>query len=232
MERGDTAAPYGIGQHPYLTVGTAAIDEALLTVPAETRLRTDAAGLPTGEEPVAGTPYDFRTPRAIGDLLLDTPFGALARDRARADDGASVPPVRGPRHGPVAGRGHGLRAGVHRGHPSGGPAAACGRHRADVLPAQRVRRRRRRGARTGRQPHPALGDHALGAVDEAAGSPGGVVPGIAVREQRVGFLGTPGAAGVGCTGTASPRIGSTTRQPPRRCPRGRRASGRRRVRRR
>lgn len=77
---GGTAAPYGVGQHPYLTVGTAAIDEALLTVPAEIRLRTDAAGLPVGEEPVAGTPYDFRTPRAIGDLRLDTPFGALARD--------------------------------------------------------------------------------------------------------------------------------------------------------
>ncbi|NUR24461.1 MAG: aldose 1-epimerase family protein [Catenulispora sp.] len=77
---GDTAAPYGVGQHPYLTVGTAAIDEALLTVPAETWLRTDAAGLPVGEEPVAGTPYDFRTPRAIGDQRLDTPFGTLARD--------------------------------------------------------------------------------------------------------------------------------------------------------
>lgn len=59
---GTARAPYGVGQHPYLTVGTGPVDAALLTVPARFRLRTDDAGLPVGEEPVEGTEYDFRTP--------------------------------------------------------------------------------------------------------------------------------------------------------------------------
>lgn len=83
--QGGNVAPYGVGQHPYLTVGTATIDEAVLTVPARSRLRTDELGLPVATEPVAGTPYDFRTPRAIGAQRLDTPFGDLERDaRGRA----------------------------------------------------------------------------------------------------------------------------------------------------
>ncbi|MGW1069935.1 aldose 1-epimerase family protein [Streptomyces aureus] len=77
---GDETAPYGVGQHPYLTVGTDAVDDATLTVPAGTWLRTDEKGLPVAEEPVTGTPYDFREPRAIGADRLDTPFGSLVRD--------------------------------------------------------------------------------------------------------------------------------------------------------
>ncbi|MFD0267333.1 aldose epimerase [Streptomyces sp. NPDC127106] len=78
--RGVGVAPYGIGQHPYLTVGTATVDEALLTVPAQTWLCTDGSGLPVAEESVSGTPCDFRTARAIGGTMLDTPFGSLHRD--------------------------------------------------------------------------------------------------------------------------------------------------------
>ncbi|UUU38820.1 gluconokinase, GntK/IdnK-type [Streptomyces sp. NBC_00162] len=79
---GDTAAPYGVGQHPYLTVGTDLVDTALLTVPARQRLVTDEHGLPTGEEPVDGTPYDFRTARPIGEQRLDTAYTELDRDPA------------------------------------------------------------------------------------------------------------------------------------------------------
>ncbi|MEF9902428.1 aldose 1-epimerase family protein [Streptomyces sp. P9-A2] len=75
-----SAAPYGFGQHPYVTAGTAVVDQAVLTVPARTRLRTDERGLPVAAEPVAGTEYDLRTPRAVGALQLDTPFGDLDRD--------------------------------------------------------------------------------------------------------------------------------------------------------
>ncbi|WP_406363887.1 aldose 1-epimerase family protein [Streptomyces sp. NBC_01579] len=82
---GENAAPYGVGQHPYLTVGTGTVDDALLTVPARTRLRIGERGLPVAAEPVQGTPYDFRTPRTIGTQRLDTPFGDLDRDaRGRA----------------------------------------------------------------------------------------------------------------------------------------------------
>ncbi|MEV6172582.1 aldose 1-epimerase family protein [Streptomyces sp. NPDC051954] len=77
---GDTPAPYGVGQHPYVTVGTDSVDSALLTVPAQYWLPADDRGLPTGREPVDGTVYDFRTERPIGDLRLDTAFTELGRD--------------------------------------------------------------------------------------------------------------------------------------------------------
>ncbi|MFG3346054.1 gluconokinase, GntK/IdnK-type [Streptomyces sp. NPDC048018] len=76
---GTAPAPYGVGQHPYVTVGTELVDSAVLTVPARYVLRTDARGLPTGREPVDGTPYDLRAGRALGGLRLDTAFTGLDR---------------------------------------------------------------------------------------------------------------------------------------------------------
>ncbi|MET8750799.1 aldose 1-epimerase family protein [Streptomyces sp. NPDC004667] len=104
---GTTRAPYGVGQHPYLTVGTGRVDEALLTVPARLRLRTDDAGLPIGEEPVEGTEYDFRTPRPIGAVHLDTAFTGLDRD----GDGRAVVRLAHPsgRHGTDVWLGEGTR---------------------------------------------------------------------------------------------------------------------------
>jgi aldose 1-epimerase len=95
---GDAELPFGAGFHPYLTVGTPGVDDTVLQVQAGTRLVTDERGIPTGERvAVAGTPYDFATPRPIGSTRLDTPFGDLARDdlghatiRLRALDGAGV----------------------------------------------------------------------------------------------------------------------------------------------
>lgn len=44
----------------------------VLTIPAETYLPTDAGAIPTGEfRPVAGTVFDFRKPRAVGDRVRD-----------------------------------------------------------------------------------------------------------------------------------------------------------------
>jgi aldose 1-epimerase len=76
----DTAAPVAAGFHPYLTVGTATIDDAVLTVPGETRLLTGAQQIPTGREPVAGTSYDFREPRPLRDLKIDHTYTDLRRD--------------------------------------------------------------------------------------------------------------------------------------------------------
>ena len=45
---GDEDLPFGLGFHPYLTVGTTTIDQARLRVPAGRRLITDERGLPTG----------------------------------------------------------------------------------------------------------------------------------------------------------------------------------------
>jgi aldose 1-epimerase len=77
---GDSVAPFGVGQHPYLTVGTDRVDDAVLSIPAQGRLRVDERGTPIAAEPVGGTPYDFRTARAIGAQRLDTAFTELERE--------------------------------------------------------------------------------------------------------------------------------------------------------
>jgi len=82
---GTAAAPYAQGAHPYLTVG-GLVDDALLTLPARTRVLTDEDQIPTGDEDVTGTDYDFRTPQRIGDLRLDFAF----TDLERGEDGRAV----------------------------------------------------------------------------------------------------------------------------------------------
>lgn len=77
---GAAAAPYALGAHPYLTVGTDRVDDAVLHVPARTYLPTDDSQIPTGRSPVEGTAYDFRTPRAVGDTEMDYAFTDLERD--------------------------------------------------------------------------------------------------------------------------------------------------------
>ena len=73
--------PFGFGQHPYLAVpGGGLLDGCTLRAPGAVRLETDDRGLPTGERDVAGTPYDFREPRQVGDLRLDTAYRDLRRD--------------------------------------------------------------------------------------------------------------------------------------------------------
>ena len=75
---GQQRAPYGIAHHPYLTAGTELVDEAELQVPASAYLELDDRAVPTGRLlPVEGTDYDFRQPRKIGGLKLDTPFAQL-----------------------------------------------------------------------------------------------------------------------------------------------------------
>lgn len=74
------AAPYASGAHPYLSLGDGPIDGWVLRVPASTRSLVDDRKLPVGRERVAGTAYDFRSPRPIGDLVLDDAFTDLERD--------------------------------------------------------------------------------------------------------------------------------------------------------
>lgn len=78
---GDEPAPCAMGAHPYLSVGTPTVDEMVVQSPGTVRLLADERQIPTGEmEPVAGTPYDLREPRALGALRVDDAFGSLARD--------------------------------------------------------------------------------------------------------------------------------------------------------
>jgi aldose 1-epimerase len=76
--RGDEACPFGAGAHPYLTAGEAPIDGCRIGIPAAARLTADGRGIPAGRQPVNGTVWDFRDPRPIGDLALDTAFTDLA----------------------------------------------------------------------------------------------------------------------------------------------------------
>ena len=78
---GDRACPFAAGQHPYLSPGSGRIDDCSLELDARTRIVTDnARQLPTGRQPVEGTPFDFRTGRRLADLRVDYAFTDLARD--------------------------------------------------------------------------------------------------------------------------------------------------------
>ena len=94
---GTDALPYASGQHPYLSVGGGLIDQATLEAPGAVYLPTDERGTPTGRQPVSGTAYDFRQPRALEDTVIDHAFTDLARDangqawvRLRTPDGPGV----------------------------------------------------------------------------------------------------------------------------------------------
>lgn len=77
--------PYALGFHPYISAFGGDVDDIVLTAPGHVRYVTDRRGIPVGRERVEGTPWDFRSPRPIGALLLDTGYTDLARDeRGRA----------------------------------------------------------------------------------------------------------------------------------------------------
>ena len=80
--RSDRACPFGAGAHPYLRLTTdGLIDDALLHIPADATLVTDDRGIPTGaERQVDRTGFDFRSPRPVGSLVLDTAFTRLHAD--------------------------------------------------------------------------------------------------------------------------------------------------------
>jgi len=78
---GSTALPYGHGHHPYLTVGTDLINPDTLLLPANSFFLTNARLIPIPPAvPVTGTPFDFRTPHAIGTVQMDTGFTDLIFD--------------------------------------------------------------------------------------------------------------------------------------------------------
>jgi aldose 1-epimerase len=79
---GDEPCPYGCGHHPYLSPGEGPVDDCTLELPAATRILTDERQLPSGAEPVEGTPFDFRRSRRIGALEIDCPFTGLETDSA------------------------------------------------------------------------------------------------------------------------------------------------------
>jgi aldose 1-epimerase len=88
-------APFGVGFHPYLTLGTTSIENLHLTVPASSYLAADAAPDEPVMADVAGTPWDFSQPRRIGSTELDTAYGGLIH----GDDRLAVARLEDPAHG-------------------------------------------------------------------------------------------------------------------------------------
>lgn len=92
---GTRPLPYGAGHHPYLAAaaaGTDLVDGCRLELGASSYVVGDARGLPVEVRPVAGTPFDFREGRVVGDLRLDSAFTDLRRD----DDGLARVRLTGP----------------------------------------------------------------------------------------------------------------------------------------
>jgi aldose 1-epimerase len=78
---GPSALPYGVGHHPYITVGTDLIDTDILHIPANSYFLANSRLIP--EPPavtVSGTQFDFRTPHALGTTFMDTGFADLIFD--------------------------------------------------------------------------------------------------------------------------------------------------------
>ncbi|MCG5217440.1 aldose 1-epimerase family protein [Streptosporangium sp. KLBMP 9127] len=92
---GDQAAPYGCGPHPWLLAGDGPVEEWELRVPASKVLLVDDRLLPRSLADVAGTPYDFRLPRATGETAVDHAFTAIEAD----DDGLARVRLSGPAGG-------------------------------------------------------------------------------------------------------------------------------------
>jgi aldose 1-epimerase len=77
---GTGAAPFGLGTHPYLSVGEDCNDEVRLVRPAAAHLEVDERLLPIRLKAVEGSDLDFRRPRRLGALVLDTAFTDVVAD--------------------------------------------------------------------------------------------------------------------------------------------------------
>ena len=67
---GQGTAPYGVGFHPWLSTGGAALDACSVRLDAASHVLVDDRLLPVGQEPVSGI-YDLREPRSLDGLDLD-----------------------------------------------------------------------------------------------------------------------------------------------------------------
>jgi aldose 1-epimerase len=80
---GSEPCPVGIGWHPYFNIPSGDRKQAKLKIPANTLALVDNYDnvFPTGvTQPTAGSKYDFRQPRAMGDQFLDDCFIDLIRE--------------------------------------------------------------------------------------------------------------------------------------------------------
>ncbi|HYH35174.1 MAG TPA: aldose epimerase family protein, partial [Nocardioides sp.] len=78
----DAATVVNLTSHAYLNLagdGSGTVDDHLLTVPADAFTPVDDTGIPLGrQDAVAGTPFDLREPRRLGDVVR-APHDQLVR---------------------------------------------------------------------------------------------------------------------------------------------------------
>ncbi|WP_423920885.1 aldose 1-epimerase family protein [Frigoribacterium sp. 2-23] len=75
-----SAAPWGVGPHPYLVAGPGHVDDWLLELPASTVALIEGERLlPAGLALVEATEFDFREPRLLGDVFIDHAFSSVTR---------------------------------------------------------------------------------------------------------------------------------------------------------
>jgi aldose 1-epimerase len=77
---GAASCPFGMGAHPYFTLGDPSVDAVELCLRAGDWLPVDAHSIPGPRRPVEGTALDYRRPRPIGAAALDTAFTRLESD--------------------------------------------------------------------------------------------------------------------------------------------------------
>ncbi|WP_394552862.1 aldose 1-epimerase family protein [Agromyces sp. MMS24-JH15] len=97
QNQGAEPAPIAVGTHPFVKIGGVPTEDLVLRLDAASHIEVDDRLLPTGEVPVAGTEWDFREGRRVGDVSLDDAFGELSSDEdgfvehtLTAPDGRSV----------------------------------------------------------------------------------------------------------------------------------------------
>jgi aldose 1-epimerase len=80
---GRTAAPFGAGFHPYLSLHGHALDDVTLQVPARQHLLVDDAQVPVGARSVGASRHDLRRGRRLRELRLDDGFAGLITEDGR-----------------------------------------------------------------------------------------------------------------------------------------------------
>jgi aldose 1-epimerase len=88
---GQEAAPFGIGAHPYLRVGSVPPTDLTITVSGTTHAVVDDLMIPVSRESVAGRHVDLRRGLKVGDLRADVALTDLAVVDGRVAHRLSAP---------------------------------------------------------------------------------------------------------------------------------------------
>jgi aldose 1-epimerase len=88
---GEGDAPVAVGAHPYLKIGDVDTADLTLRLAATTHFEVDDRLNVLDEKPVAGTEFDLRDGKRVGDLSLDDGFGGATAVNGRIEHALSAP---------------------------------------------------------------------------------------------------------------------------------------------